>query len=161
LSGLWTTLVEKNKKDRSLHVLRGLASSIEENTRGKALKAAKWKQSQTFEARPLGEWTGSVYVPGFKILYCTGCRLAGGAALRGEDINDDYVSIGCHEESSLETANFVRDIPIHPRLDDTLNASRGVKGYLWPTLKSVSVLDEVAVIQWGHNLSKPYKKVTA
>jgi hypothetical protein len=69
-------------------------------------------------------------------------------------------SVGWHDERSLETANFVRDIPIHPRLDDVLNASRGAKGYLWPTLKTVSVLDEVAVIQWGHNLSKPYKKVT-
>lgn len=64
---------------------------MEESTRGKALKAAKWKQSQAFEARPLDQGTGSVYVPSFKILYYTGCCLAGVAALRGEGGNDDYV----------------------------------------------------------------------
>jgi integrase len=160
LSGLWTTLVEKKKKDNPLHIFKGLASSIEENTRDKALKAAKRKQNQTFEAMPIDEWTGSVYIPVFKILYCTGCRLAEVAALRGEDINDDYISVEWHEERSLKTANSVRDIPIHPKLVEVLKAFRGTKGYLWPTLKTVNVLDGVEVIRWGHNLARPCNKVT-
>lgn len=160
LSGLWTTLVEKNKKDKPLHIFKGLASSIEESTRDKALRAAKRKQNQTFEAMPIDEWTGSVYVPVFKILYYTGCRLAEAAALRGEDIHDDYISVEWHEDRSLKTANSVRDIPIHPKLVEVLNRFRGAKGYLWPALKTVHILDGVEIIRWGHNLARPCKKVT-
>jgi integrase len=160
LSGLWTTLLEKNKKEKLVHVFKGLASSIEENTREKALKAAERKQSKVFAPNPIEEWSGSVYVPVFKILYYTGCRLAEVAALRGQDIHDDYISVEWHEERSLKTANSVRDIPIHPRLAPVLDGLRGKRGYLWPRLKTVKQVDGVEVIRWGHNLSKPCKQIT-
>lgn len=160
LSGLWTTLLEKNKKEEPTHIFRGLAASIEENTKEKALKAAQRKQNRTFEPSPIEMWTGSVYVPVFKILYYTGCRLAEVAALRGEDIHDDYISVEWHEERSLKTANSVRDIPIHPKLVEVLQRFRGTTGYLWPRLKTVKQVDGIEVIRWGHNLSKPCKHIT-
>lgn len=160
LSGLWTTLLEKNKKEKPIHIFKGLAGSIEENTREKALKAAQLKQNRTFEPNPIETWSGSVYVPVFKILYYTGCRLAEVAALRGEDIHDDYISVEWHEERSLKTANSVRDIPIHPKLAAVLQRFRGTTGYLWPRLKTVRQVDGVEVIRWGHNLSKPCKQIT-
>lgn len=160
LSGLWTTLVEKNKKENSIHIFKGLASSIVENTREKALKAAQQKQNKVFQPKPIETWSGSVYVPVFKILYYTGCRLAEVAALRGEDIHEDYISVEWQEERSLKTANSVRDIPIHPQLAATLQEFRGTTGYLWPRLKTVKQVDGVEVIRWGHNLSKPCRKIT-
>lgn len=160
LSGLWTTLLEKKKKESLVHIFKGLAASIEENTRDKALRAAQCKQNMIFEPNPIESWSGSVYVPVFKILYYTGCRLAEVAALRGEDICDEYISVEWHEERSLKTANSVRDIPIHPMLAVVLGKFRGVKGYLWPRLKTVKLVDGVEVIRWGHNLSKPCKQIT-
>jgi len=65
---------------------------------------------------PFDQWTGLIYVPVFQILYFTGCRLGGIAALRVEDIHDDYISVEWQEERSLKTANSVRDIPLHPSL---------------------------------------------
>jgi integrase len=160
LSGLWTTLLEKNKKEKPVHIFKGLASSIEENTKEKALRAAQRKQNRTFEPSPIEMWSGSVYVPVFKILYYTGCRLAEVAALRGEDIHNEHISVEWHEERSLKTANSVRDIPIHPKLADVLRIFRGAEGYLWPRLKTVKEVDGVEVIRWGHNLSKPCKQIT-
>jgi integrase len=160
LSGLWTTLLEKNKKENPVHIFKGLASSIVENTKEKALKAAQQKQNKVFQPRPIETWSGSVYVPVFKILYYTGCRLAEVAALRGEDIHDDYISVEWHEERGLKTANSVRDIPIHPKLAAVLEEFRGIKGYLWPRLKTVKQVDGIEVIRWGHNLSKPCKQIT-
>jgi len=160
LSGLWTTLLEKNKKEKPMHIFKGLAASIEENTREKALRAAQRKQNRTFEPNPIETWSGSVYVPVFKILYYTGCRLAEVAALRGEDIHDDYISVEWHEERSLKTANSVRDIPVHPKLAAVLQRFLGTSGYLWPRLKTVKQVDGVEVIRWGHNLSKPCKQIT-
>lgn len=160
LSGLWTTLLEKNKKESPTHIFKGLASSIEENTREKALRAAQRKQNMVFQPKPIETWSGSVYVPVFKILYYTGCRLAEVAALRGEDIYDDYISVEWHEERGLKTANSVRDIPIHPKLAVVLEEFRGIRGYLWPRLKTVKQVDGVEVIRWGHNLSKPCKQIT-
>jgi len=160
LSGLWTTLLEKNKKENPTHIFKGLASSLEENIREKALRASQRKQNKLFQSAPIETWSGSMYVPVFKILYYTGCRLAEVAALRGEDIHDDYISVEWHEERSLKTANSVRDIPIHPKLAEILQRFRGTTGYLWPRLKTVKEVDGVEVIRWGHNLSKPCKLIT-
>lgn len=98
LSGLWTTLLEKNRNESSSHIFKGLASSIEENAREKVIGAAQRKQNMVFQPKPVETWSGSVYVPVFKILYYTGCRLAEVAALRGEDIHDDYISVEWHED---------------------------------------------------------------
>lgn len=160
LSGLWTTLLEKRKEENPVHIFKGLAASIEENTRDKALKAAQCKHNKTFEPNPIESWSGSIYVPIFKMLYYTGCRLSEVAALRGEDIYDDYISVEWHEGRSLKTANSVRDIPIHPKLEIVLDKFRGEKGYLWPRLKTVKKVDGIEVIRWGHNLSKSCKQIT-
>jgi integrase len=160
LSGLWTTLLEKNKKDNLQHIFKGLAASIEENTREKALRASQRKQNQLFESKPIDDWEGSVYVPVFKILYYTGCRLGEISALRGEDIHEDFISVEWQDERSLKSANSVRDIPIHPRLFEVVESFRKIKGFIWPQLKTSVVLDGVEVNRWGHNLAKPCKKVT-
>ena len=160
LSGLWTTLIEKNKDEKVAHIFKGLAASIEENTRQKAMRAAQRKQNKTFECRPIEEWSGSSYVPIFKILYYTGCRLGEVAALRGEDIYDDHISVEWHDERSLKSANSIRDIPIHPKIQEVIQCIRGIKGCVWPSLKTINVVDGIEVIRWGHNLAKPCKKIT-
>ena len=147
LSGLWSILEEV--KPGSHHIFKGLAKRI------KVVRSDK-----DAEVFPIERWSGSIYVPVFKILYYTGCRLAEVAALRGEDIHDDYISVEWHEERSLKTANSVRDIPIHPKLAAVLQRFRGTTGYLWPRLKTVKQVDGVEVIRWGHNLSKPCKQIT-
>lgn len=160
LSGLWTTLVEKNKTASPAHIFKGLASSIEESTREKALKAAQFKHNTEFIPNPIEEWGGSIYIPIFKLLYYTGCRLSEIAALRGEDIHEDYISVEWIEERSLKTANSVRDIPLHPKIVEVVKPYRGVDGHIWPALQTVKIADGVRVIRWGHNLAKPCKKIT-
>jgi integrase len=160
LSGLWTTLVEKNKKENTVHIFKGLASSVKESTRDMVIKAAKGKKSKIFEPNPIDEWVGSEYVPLFKILYYTGCRIGEASALRGENICDEFFSVEWHEERNLKTANSVRDIPIHPKLAAVIDSLRGTKGFLWPQLKTMKIVDGIEVVRWGHNLAKPCKKVT-
>ena len=160
LAGLWTTLVEKNKKDNPAHIFKGLPSTVEESTRQKAIRAADLKRNRTFESLPIEEWEGSMYTIVFKILYYTGCRLAEIAALRGDDIHEDYISVEWHEERSLKTFNSVRDIPIHPKLVPDLEVLGGIKGHIWPRLKTSQFVDGIEVIRWGHNLAKPCKKIT-
>ena len=160
LAGLWTTLVEKNKKDNPAHIFKGLPSTVEESTRKKAIRAADLKRNRTFESLPIEEWEGSMYTVVFKILYYTGCRLAEIAALRGDDIHEDYISVEWHEERSLKTFNSVRDIPIHPKLVPDLEVLGGIKGHIWPRLKTSQFVDGIEVIRWGHNLAKPCKKIT-
>jgi integrase len=160
LSCLWTTLVEKNKKENAVHIFKGLASSVEETISDKAIKAARGKKNKILEPNPIDEWVGSDYVPLFKILYYTGCRIGEVSALRGEDVHDDFLSVEWHEERSLKTANSVRDIPIHPKLSAVIDSLRGTKGLLWPQLKTMKIVDGIEVVRWGHNLAKPCKKVT-
>ena len=159
LAGLWTTLVEKQGTGE--HVFKGLPGTLDETTKSKALRAAQAKRNRSFEpATPWNTWTGSTYVPVFQLLHFTGCRLAEVAALRAEDIHDDYISVEWQEERSLKTANSVRDIPLHPSMEPVVSSLREGKGHLWPQLKTTSMVDGVEVIRWGHNLSKPCKKVT-
>ena len=160
LAGLWTTLVEKCKAEKPVHIFKGLPSTVEESTRLKALKAAQRKQNKVFECAPIDEWTGSVYLPVFKLLCYTGCRLSEICALRGEDVHEDHISVEWHDERSLKTANSVRDIPIHPNIVDMLKPYQRVKGCIWPQLKTSKAVDGVEVIRWGHNLSKPCKVIT-
>ena len=160
LSGLWTTLIEKNRADKLVHIFKGLTSTVDESTKQKALKAAGLKQNQVFVSKHIDDWCGSVYLPVFKLLYYTGCRLSEIAALRGEDIREDFISVEWLEERSLKTANSVRDIPIHPLLAPVVGQYRGIKGHIWPQLRTSKVIDGIQVNRWGHNLSKPCRKVT-
>ena len=83
------------------------------------------------------------------------------AALRVEDIHEDYLSVEWQEDRGLKTANSVRDIPLHPSLIKLLKPYRKQKsGHLWPNLKTTSTVAGVEVIRWGHNLAKPCKAIT-
>ena len=62
---------------------------MDENTKSKSLRAAQTKRNQSFEPTiPYIEWTGSIYVPVFQLLYFTDARFAEIAALRAEEIHD-------------------------------------------------------------------------
>jgi len=159
LAGLWTTLIEKQGTGE--HIFKGLPGTLDETTKTKALRAAQAKRNQSFEpSTPFDQWTGSIYVPVFQMLYFTGCRLAEIAALRAEDIHDDYISVEWQEERSLKTANSVRDVPLHPLLIELVESLRAGKGHIWPRLMTTTTTNSVEVIRWGHNLAKPCKKVT-
>ena len=97
-------------------------------------------------------------MPVFQILHFTGCRLGEIAALRVEDIHDDYISVEWQKERSLKKTNNVRDIPLHPSLIELVESLRAGKGHIWPRLMTTTT--GVEVIRWGHNLAKPCKKVT-
>ncbi len=159
LAGLWSTLVEK--QGTGDHIFKGLPGTLDETTKSKALKAAQAKRNQSFEpSTPFDQWTGSIYVPVFQLLYFTGCRLAEIAALRAEDIHESYISVEWQEERSLKTANSVRDVPLHPSLIKLIEPLRKGKGHIWPRLMTTTTTNGVEVIRWGHNLAKPCKKVT-
>ena len=160
LAGLWTTLVEKQGTGE--HIFKGLAGTLSQTTKQAALTAALSKRNKTFEpTTPIDEWRGTNYTDVFKLLYFTGCRLAEVAALRAEDIHEDYISVEWQDERGLKTANSVRDIPLHPSLIKLLKPYRKQKsGHLWPNLKTTSTVAGVEVIRWGHNLAKPCKQVT-
>ena len=159
LAGLWTTLVEKQGSGE--HIFKGLPGTLDETTKSKALRAAQAKRNQSFEPTiPYEEWSGSVHIPVFQLLYFTGCRLAEIAALRAEDIHETYISVEWQEERSLKTANSVRDIPLHPSLISVVEPLKQGKAHIWPNLMRTSTVAGVEVIRWGHNLAKPCKKVT-
>ena len=149
------------KQGTGEHIFKGLSGTLDETTKSKALRTAQAKRNQSFEPIiPYIEWTGSIYVPVFQLLYFTGARLAEIAALRAEDIHDDYISVEWQEERSLKTANSVRDIPLHPSLIEVVAPLRKRKGHVWPRLMTTNSTSGVEVIRWGHNLAKPCKKVT-
>ena len=160
LAGLWTTLIEKQGTGE--HIFKGLAGTLSQTTKQAALAAAQSKRNKTFEpTTPLSEWKEAAYTDVFKLLYFTGCRLAEVAALRVEDIHEDYLSVEWQEDRGLKTANSVRDIPLHPSLIKLLKPYRKQKsGHLWPNLKTTSTVAGVEVIRWGHNLAKPCKAIT-
>lgn len=92
LSGLWTTLIEKQGTGE--HIFKGLPGSLDETTKTKALRATQAKRNQSVEpSTSFNQWSGSIYVPVFQLLYFTGCRLAEIAALRAEDLHEDYISV--------------------------------------------------------------------
>ena len=159
LAGLWTTLVEKQGTGE--HIFKGLPGTLDETTKSKALRAAQSKRNQSFEpVIPYEEWTGSIYVPVFQLLYFTGARLAEIAGLKAEDIHEDHISVEWSEERSLKTANSVRDIPLHPSLIKVVEPLSNGSGHIWPRLMTTTKTAGVEVIRWGHNLAKPCKKVT-
>lgn len=159
LSGLWSTLVAR--QGGGDHLFEGLAGTLDETTKVKAARASQAKRFKVFEpSSPWDSWEGSVYVPVFRIMYFTGCRLAEIAGLRATDIHDHYISVEWTEDRSLKTANSVRDIPLHPLLRPVVEPLRQQAGHIWPNLQSCKNVQGVEVIRWGHNLSKPCKQIT-
>lgn len=140
LSGLWSILVEEHPGHD--HIFKGLT---------KRIKIDKEQKTQLV-SDPLS-WSGSIYVPIFKIYYYTGCRLAEIAGLLGEDLLEDRILIRPNSERPLKTKASEREIPIHPKLQEIVSELRGKTGYLWPSLQS-------GQSRWGHNLSTPCKKIT-
>ena len=49
---------------------------------------------------------------------------------------------------------------MHPKLIEVIEQHRGMKGYIWPALKTTKIVDGIEVIRWGHNLAKPCRKIT-
>ena len=159
LSGLWSTLVAR--QGGGDHIFKGLAGTLDETTKAKAARASQAKRFKVFEpSSPWDSWEGSVYVPVFRIMYFTGCRLAEIAGLRATDIHNDYISVEWTEDRSLKTANSVRDIPLHPLLRPVVEPLRQHEGHIWPSLQNSKNVQGVEVIRWGHNLSKPCKQIT-
>ena len=140
LSGLWSILEEV--KPGSEHIFQGLAKRI------KVLK-----QSKNEVVKPVENWSGSMYIPVFKILYYTGARLGEISGLRNQDILEDRIVIRATSERSLKSSASEREIPIHAELQDLLSSLRHREGYLWPSLQGSNG-------RWGHNLSKPCKSAT-
>lgn len=140
LSGLWSIL--KEVKPDSDHIFQGLAKRI------KVIKPEK-----AIEVKPIEFWAGSMYVPVFKILYYTGARLSEISGLLSDDLLEDRILIRPNEERSLKTGASVREIPLHPCLNDVVTPLRSKVGFVWPQLQGADG-------RWGHNLSKPCKKVT-
>ena len=140
LSGLWTILQEV--KPESDHIFKGLA---------KRIKVVKTHQSA--EVKPVELWTGSIYIPVFKILYYTGARLSEIAGLKAADILEDRILIRPNDDRSLKTAASERQIPLHPKLNDLVAPLRSRIGYVWPQLQAANG-------RWGSNLAKPCRKIT-
>ena len=140
LSGLWSILEEV--KPSSEHIFKGLA---------KRIKVIKYSQDK--EIKPIENWSGSIYIPVFKVIYYTGARLGEISGLRSQDILKDRILIRPTTERSLKSSASEREIPIHAELQDLLSSLRNQEGYLWPSLESPNG-------RWGHNLSKSCKSVT-
>ena len=159
LAGLWTTLVAKQGGGE--HIFKGLPGTLDETTKSKAQRASTAKRFKVFEpSSPWNSWEGSVYVPVFRLMYFTGCRLAEIAGLRAVDIHGDHISVEWTDDRSLKTANSVRDIPLHPLLKPVVEPLRQHTGHIWPSLQSYKKVQGVEVVRWGHNLSKPCKQIT-
>ena len=140
LSGLWSILEEV--KPGSDHIFKGLAKRI------KVVKSDK-----DSEVMPIEMWSGSIYVPVFKILYYTGARLSEIAGLKADDLRDDRILIRPNTERSLKTTASEREIPLHLKLAELVEPLRSCQGFIWPQLQGSGG-------RWGHNLSKPCKAVT-
>ena len=140
LSGLWSILEEV--KPGTDHIFRGLA---------KRIKVVKKRRIEC--VNPIEQWSGSIYVPFFKVLYYTGARLSEVAGLMAEDVLEDRILIRSNPERSLKTSASERQIPIHAELVDIVAPLRSSQGFIWPQLQNSDG-------RWGHNLSKPCKTVT-
>ena len=140
LSGLWSILEEV--KPDSDHIFKGLA---------KRIKVVKPERNA--DVKPIELWTGSHYVPVFKILYYTGARLSEIAGLLADDLLEDRILIRPNAERSLKTGASEREIPLHPHLNEIVEPLRSRVGFVWPQLQGTNG-------RWGHNLSKPCKTVT-
>ena len=140
LSGLWSILEEV--KPDSDHIFKGLAKRI------KVIKSGK-----DASVRPIELWSGSIYVPVFKVLYYTGARLSEIAGLMADDLREDRILIRPNSDRSLKTTASEREIPLHPNLKQLVGQLRLGEGFVWPQLQGSNG-------RWGHNLSKPCKAVT-
>lgn len=160
LAGLWTTLANKKQDEGAVNIFKGVAGTIVESTKAKALRASSQKRNKTFDCIPIDEWQPSKYLPVFKMLYYTGCRVSEIAGLRFEDIHPDYISVEYREDRSVKTEHSVRSIPIHPKLKQTIAELGTGTGHIWPALKTTALVDGIEVIRWGHNLAKPCRKIT-
>ena len=140
LSGLWSILEEV--KPGSEHIFKGLAKRI------KVVKSEK-----DADLMPIELWSGSIYVPVFKVLYYTGARLSEISGLMAEDLLDDRILIRPNAERSLKTTASEREIPLHTKLTELVEPLRSCTGFVWPQLQGSNG-------RWGHNLSKPCKTIT-
>ena len=140
LSGLWSILEEV--KPGSTHIFKGLAKRI------KVVRSDK-----DAEVLPIERWSGSIYVPVFKILYYTGARLSEIAGMKAEDLLEDRILIRPNAERSLKTSASEREIPMHLKLAELVAPLRSRQGFVWPQLQGSNG-------RWGHNLSKPCKAIT-
>jgi len=140
LGGLWSILQEV--RPGSDHIFKGLAKRI------KVVKSAKDADVKSIEL-----WSGSIYVPVFKILYYTGARLSEIAGLKSDDLLDDRILIRPNADRSLKTAASEREIPLHSKLTDLVEPLRSHQGFIWPQLQGSNG-------RWGHNLSKPCRIIT-
>jgi integrase len=137
---LWSILEEV--KPGTDHIFRGLAKRIK-----------VFKKHRIECVNPIEQWSGSIYVPFFKVLYYTGARLSEIAGLMVEDVLEDRILIRLNPERSLKTSASERQIPIHAELVDIVSFLRSSQGFIWPQLQNSDG-------RWGHNLSKPCKTVT-
>ena len=96
-------------KPDSDHIFQGLA---------KRIKIVKSERAA--EVAPIESWAGSMYVPVFKILYYTGARLSEISGLLSDDLLEDRILIRPNAERSLKTGASVREIPLHPCLNDVV-----------------------------------------
>ena len=140
LSGLWSILEEV--KPDSVHIFRGLAKRIKVVKRD-CLESVK----------PVQDWSGSIYVPFFKVLYYTGARLSEIAGLKVDDLLEDRFLVRTNSERSLKTSASEREIPLHPELEEIVAPLRSSTDFIWPRLQGSDG-------RWGHNLSKPCKSIT-
>jgi integrase len=140
LSGLWSILEEV--KPGSDHIFKGLAKRI------KVVRSDK-----DTDVKPIEFWSGSIYVPVFKMLYYTGARLSEIAGLMADDLLDDRILIRPNAERSLKTSASEREIPLHPKLTELVEPLRSCTGFVWPHLQASNG-------RWGHNLSKPCRVIT-
>lgn len=140
LSGLWSILEEV--KPGSHHIFKGLAKRI------KVVRSDK-----DAEVFPIERWSGSIYVPVFKILYYTGARLSEIAGMKADDLLEDRILIRPNTERSLKTSASEREIPLHLKLAELVAPLRSRQGFIWPQLQGSNG-------RWGHNLSKPCKAIT-
>ena len=156
LAGLWTTLVTVHKDKNPTHIFKGIPASIKmpKGQRGGV------KRMKTFITKPIEEWEENKYLDVFKAWYYTGCRNMEICRLHGEHILDDRIFVEWYEDERLKTEASHRYVPIHPKLEPILAKYRGRKGLLWPSLETTTIEEGVEVVRYGHNLSKPCKKVT-
>ena len=121
LSGLWSILEEV--KPDSDHIFKGLAKRI------KVIKLGK-----DFAVRPIELWSGSMYIPLFKVLYYTGARLSEIAGLMAYDLQDDRILIRPNLDRSLKTTASERG-SLHPSLTEIVQPLRLRKGFFGLSFK--------------------------
>jgi integrase len=145
LSGLWSVLEEVKGSE---HIFRGLSKRIKVT-----------KKPKDYTCLPPDQWKQAKWNDLFTLIHYTGCRIAEVAGLHYEDIGTDRIYIRPHLNRPLKSAASEREIPIHPKLRETLlrydtaGASQhpGV-GEIWPELNVNG--------RWAVHLAKPCKDVT-